>query len=103
MPIIQKITPCLWFEDQAEEAARFYTSIFRNSKIVGIARYGAAGYEIHRKPAGSVLTVAFELDGQPFTALNGGPAFKFNEAVSFQVSCKTQAELDYYWDKLSKG
>lgn len=103
MQVIQKITPCLWFDDQAEEAVKFYTVIFRNSKIVNIARYGEAGREIHRKPAGSVMTVAFELDGQPFTALNGGPVFKFNEAISFQINCETQEEVDYYWEKLSEG
>jgi predicted 3-demethylubiquinone-9 3-methyltransferase (glyoxalase superfamily) len=103
MQHIQKITPCLWFDDQAEEAAKFYTSIFRNSKIVNISRYGEAGQEVHGKPAGSVLTVAFELDGQTFTALNGGPMFKFNEAISFQVNCETQEEVDYYWAKLSEG
>jgi predicted 3-demethylubiquinone-9 3-methyltransferase (glyoxalase superfamily) len=103
MPLIQKISPCLWFDDQAEEAVEFYTTIFRNSKIVKVARYGEAGYEIHGKPAGTVMTVAFELDGQAFTALNGGPIFKFNEAISFQVFCETQEEVDYYWDKLSGG
>src|SRR6266511_11695 len=103
MPHIQKITPCLWFDDQAEEAAKFYASIFKNSKIVKIARYGQAGHEIHGKPAGTVMTVAFELDGQAFTALNGGPIFKFNEAISLQINCETQAEVDHYWNKLSKG
>jgi predicted 3-demethylubiquinone-9 3-methyltransferase (glyoxalase superfamily) len=103
MQNVQKITPCLWFDDQAEEAAKFYTSIFSNSKITGISRYGEAGHEVHGRPAGSVLTVTFELDGQTFTALNGGPVFKFNEAISFQVSCKTQQEADYYWEKLSEG
>ena len=103
MQVIQKITPCLWFDDQAEEAVEFYTSIFRNSKIVKIARYGEAGHEVHGKPAGTVMTVAFELDGQAFTALNGGPMFKFNEAISFQVNCETQEEVDYYWEKLSEG
>ena len=103
MQVIQKITPCLWFDDQAEEAVKFYTVIFRNSKIVNIARYGEAGREIHRKPAGSVMIVAFELDGQPFTALNSGPVFKFNEAISFQINCETQEEVDYYWEKLSEG
>ena len=103
MQVIQKIAPCLWFDDQAEEAVKFYTVIFRNSKIVNIARYGEAGREIHRKPAGSVMTVVFELDGQPFTALNGGPVFKFNEAISFQINCETQEEVDYYWEKLSEG
>ena len=100
---MQKITPCLWFDDQAEEAARFYTGIFKNSRIVEVTRYGEAGREIHGKAAGTVMAVAFELDGQPFTALNGGPEFKFNEAISFQVGCKTQEEVDYYWEKLSAG
>jgi predicted 3-demethylubiquinone-9 3-methyltransferase (glyoxalase superfamily) len=103
MPLIQKITPCLWFDDQAEEAAKFYTGIFRSSKINKISRYGKEGYEIHRRPEGSVMTVEFELDGQTFTALNGGPVFKFNEAISFQVDCATQEEVDYYWEKLSEG
>lgn len=103
MPVIQRITPCLWFDDQAEAAAGFYTAVFRNSRIVGTTRYGEAGHEIHGRPAGSVLSVEFELDGQAFTALNGGPAFKFNEAVSFQVSCASQDEVDYYWEKLSVG
>jgi predicted 3-demethylubiquinone-9 3-methyltransferase (glyoxalase superfamily) len=103
MPVIRKITPCLWFDDQAEEAAAFYTGVFKNSKIVTVSRYGEAGKEIHGKPAGSVMTVAFELEGQTFTALNGGPIFKFNEAISFQVDCETQAEVDHYWTKLSEG
>jgi predicted 3-demethylubiquinone-9 3-methyltransferase (glyoxalase superfamily) len=103
MPHVQKITPCLWFDDQAEEAVAFYTAIFRNSKIVRITRYGQAGHEIHGKPAGTVMTVAFELDGQGFTALNGGPIFRFNEAISFQVHCETQEEVDYYWKKLAEG
>jgi len=100
---LKRIAPCLWFDSEGEEAARHYTSIFSNSRIVKIVRYGDAGKEIHRRPAGSVMTVAFELDGQPFTALNGGPVFKFNEAVSLQVNCETQQEIDYYWDKLSLG
>lgn len=100
---LQKITPCLWFDTQAEDAARFYCAIFPNSRIQQISRYGEAGYEIHRKRAGSVLTVSFELAGQAFTALNGGPEFSFNEAVSFQVACDTQDELDRYWDALSAG
>lgn len=100
---MQKITPCLWFDDQAEEAAKFYTSIFRNSKIGNISRYGEAGQEVHGKTAGTVMTVAFELDGQTFTALNGGPIFQFNEAISLQVDCETQEEVDYYWEKLSEG
>jgi predicted 3-demethylubiquinone-9 3-methyltransferase (glyoxalase superfamily) len=103
MAILQRITPCLWFDDQAEAAAGFYTSIFRNSKIVNVSRYGEAGREVHGKPAGTVLTVAFELDGQTFTALNGGPVFTFNEAISFQINCDTQEEVDYYWGQLSKG
>ncbi|HSF32716.1 MAG TPA: VOC family protein [Candidatus Tectomicrobia bacterium] len=103
MQRVQRITPCLWFDDQAEEAVAFYTAIFGNSKIVSILRYGEAGYEVHGKPAGTVMTVAFELDGQAFTALNGGPMFKFNEAISFQVNCETQEEVDYYWEKLTDG
>ncbi|WP_255398787.1 VOC family protein [Nitrosovibrio sp. Nv6] len=103
MESTQKITPCLWFDDQAEEAAEFYTGIFRNSKILNISRYGEAGHEIHGKPAGTVMTVTFKLEGQAFTALNGGPSFKFNEAISFQVDCETQEEVDYYWEKLSEG
>ena len=103
MPSIQRISPCLWFDDQAEAAARFYTAIFRNSRIVNISRYGEAGREVHGKPPGTVLAVAFELDGHAFTALNGGPVFTFNEAISFQVNCQTQDEVDYYWAKLSEG
>jgi predicted 3-demethylubiquinone-9 3-methyltransferase (glyoxalase superfamily) len=103
LQVIQKVTPCLWFDDQAEEAVEFYTAIFRNSKIVNVARYGEVGHEVHGKPAGTVMVVAFELDGQAFTALNGGPMFKFNEAISFQVKCETQEEVDYYWEKLSEG
>lgn len=103
MQVIQKITPCLWFDDQAEEAVEFYTAIFSNSQIVNITRYGEAGHEIHGKPAGTIMTVAFELNGQPFTALNGGPTFQFNEAISFQVICQTQEEVDNYWEKLSVG
>ena len=102
MPV-QRISPCLWFDNQGEEAAKFYTGIFRNSKIVSVARYGEAGREIHGKPPGTAMTVAFELDGQRFTALNGGPVFKFNEAISFQVNCETQEEVDYYWERLSEG
>ena len=100
---MQKITPCLWFDSNAEEAANFYISIFKNSKIGKISRYGKEGYEIHGKPEGTVLTVEFELNGQTFTALNGGPVFRFNEAISFQVQCKSQNEVDYYCQKLSKG
>ena len=100
---MEKITPCLWFDNNAEEAVNFYTAIFKNSKIGKISRYGKEGYEIHGKPEGTVLTVEFELNGQRFTALNGGPLFKFNEAISFQVGCESQEELDYYWEKLSEG
>jgi predicted 3-demethylubiquinone-9 3-methyltransferase (glyoxalase superfamily) len=103
MQVVQKISPCLWFDDQGEEAARFYTGIFPNSKIVNVSRYGEAGREIHGKAPGTVMTVAFVLDGQAFTALNGGPIFKFNEAISLQISCENQAEVDHYWDKLSQG
>lgn len=100
---MQKLTPCLWFDSNAEEAVKFYTSIFKKSKIGKIARYGKAGYEIHGKRAGTVMTIEFELNGQPFTALNGGAVFTFNEAISFQVFCRSQKEIDYYWAKLSKG
>ena len=103
MRVTQRIAPCLWFDNQAEEAANFYVSVFPNSKIVRIARYSDAGKETHRRPAGSVMTVEFELDGQAFTALNGGPVFTFNEAISLQVNCDTQEEIDHYWDKLTKG
>lgn len=96
---MRKISPFLWFDTQAEEAARFYVSIFRNSRIVNVTRYGAAG----PGPAGSVMTVEFELEGQSFIALNGGPQFRFTEAVSFSVDCETQAEVDAYWGKLTAG
>jgi len=96
---MQKITPFLWFDDQAEEAANFYVSIFGNSKIVGVARYGEAG----PGPKGSVMTVTFQLDGHEFIALNGGPQFKFTEAISFVVNCETQEEVDELWEKLSEG
>jgi predicted 3-demethylubiquinone-9 3-methyltransferase (glyoxalase superfamily) len=99
----RKITPCLWFDTQAEEAAQFYVSIFKNSKINAISRYPKAGQEIHGKPPGSVMTVAFEIDGQVFVALNGGPQFKFNEAVSFQINCETQEEIDHFWNKLTEN
>ncbi len=99
----QKITPFLWFDTQAEEAAKFYTSIFENSRITRISRYGKVEREVHGKEAGSVLTVEFEIEGQAFIALNGGPHFKFNEAVSFQVMCETQDAIDYFWSKLSAG
>ena len=103
MPSVQRIVPFLWFDDQAEEAAELYTAVFPNSRILTVTRYGEAGKEIHGGPRGSVMTVAFELDGQTFTALNGGPLFKFTEAVSFQVECDTQAEIDHYWAKLVRG
>jgi predicted 3-demethylubiquinone-9 3-methyltransferase (glyoxalase superfamily) len=100
---IQPISPCLWFDGQAEEAARFYVSVFKKGKVKTITHYPKAGHEIHQKLAGTVLTVEFELNGQRFLALNGGPNFKFNEAVSLMVLCETQAEIDYYWDKLTAG
>jgi predicted 3-demethylubiquinone-9 3-methyltransferase (glyoxalase superfamily) len=100
---MQKITPNLWFDNQAEEAVAFYISVFKNSKITGVTRYGKAGAEASGMPKGSVLTVAFELEGQKFIALNGGPVFKFNESISFIVDCKTQKEVDYYWEKLTEG
>jgi predicted 3-demethylubiquinone-9 3-methyltransferase (glyoxalase superfamily) len=103
MATLQRITSCLWFTDQAEEAARFYAGIFPNSKIGRITRYGTAGQETHRRPPGSVMTVEFELDGNHFTGLNGGPVFRFNEAISFQVLCETQAEIDRYWNQLGAG
>lgn len=100
---IKKITPCLWFDTQAEDAAAFYVSVFKDSKITAVSRYPEAGQDIHGKPPGSVMVVAFELNGQSFTALNGGPIFKLSEAVSFQIDCATQEEVDYYWDKLREG
>ena len=100
---MEKITPCLWFNGNAEEAVKFYASVFRKSKIRRIARFGKEGFKIHGGRAGTVLTIEFELNGQTYVALNGGPQFKFNEAVSFQVFCKTQKEIDYYWTKLSAG
>lgn len=100
--MIHKITTCLWFDNQAEEAAIFYTSIFRNSKIEKISYYGKEGFEFHGREEGSVMTVSFTIDDQPFTALNGGPVFKFNESVSLQVFCSTQDEIDYYWDRLTE-
>jgi predicted 3-demethylubiquinone-9 3-methyltransferase (glyoxalase superfamily) len=100
---MQKISPCLWFDDQGEEAAKFYTSIFKDSKIGDVTRYGKEGYEIHGREEGTVMTVEFEIEGQKFLALNGGPIFKFNEAISFQVYCETQEEVDYHWEKLSEG
>ena len=103
MARIQRITPCLWFDRQAEEAVNFYMSVFANSRITTVSRYGEAGREIHGGTPGNVLTIAFELDGAAFTALNGGPHFKFNEAISLQVYCDTQQEIDHYWSRLSEG
>jgi predicted 3-demethylubiquinone-9 3-methyltransferase (glyoxalase superfamily) len=99
----QRFSTCLWFDHQGEQAARFYTGIFKNSKINAIMRYGEAGKEIHGRKPGSVMTVEFELDGRSFLALNGGPLFKFTEAISLIVNCKTQKEVDYYWRRLSAG
>ena len=99
----KRFTINLWFDNQAEDAAKFYTGIFKNSRIGNIARYGKAGYEIHQRPEGSIMTVEFELDGERFLALNGGPLFKFNEAVSFIINCDGQEEVDYYWDRLTAG
>ena len=101
--MIRQIAPCLWFDNQAEEAAGFYTSIFSDSKIETVSRYGKEGFEFHGQPEGTAITVSFQINGQSFTALNGGPMFKFNEAVSFQVFCETQEEIDNYWNKLSEG
>jgi predicted 3-demethylubiquinone-9 3-methyltransferase (glyoxalase superfamily) len=103
MASVQKITPFLWFADQAEEAAKYYCSIFKNSKITRTSRYPEAGKEVHRRTPGSVMVVDFELEGQQFSALNGGPAFKFTEAISLMVNCKDQKEIDYYWEKLGAG
>jgi predicted 3-demethylubiquinone-9 3-methyltransferase (glyoxalase superfamily) len=100
---MKKITPCLWFDNQAEEAATFYTSIFPDSQITAITRYTQVGREIHGREEGAVMTVEFEINGQPFTALNGGPMFRFSEAISFQVRCQGQEEIDDYWEKLGAG
>src|SRR5438067_7964526 len=100
---IQPIHPCLWFDSQAEEAAKFYVSVFKDAKILQVSRYPAVGQEIHGREPGSVMTVEFTLNGTTFTALNGGPIFKFSEAISFQVMCRTQDEVDYYWEKLGEG
>src|SRR6266850_6274309 len=100
---MQKITPFLWFDNQAEDAAHFYVSIFKNSKIASVARYDEEGAKAAGRPKGSVMTVAFELDGQEFTALNGGPHFKFTEAISLVVNCETQEEVDHFWGRLSAG
>ena len=103
MAQVQRITPFLWFDTQAEEAAKFYTSVFKNSRIIRVSKYPNAGQEAHHKPAGSVMTVDFEIEGQPFAAINAGPEFKFTEAVSFVVHCKNQEEIDYFWEKLGAG
>ncbi len=100
---MKQLTPCLWFNTNAEEAVRFYTSIFKNSKITEITHYGNAGAEASGQPKGSVMTVAFQLNGQEFLALNGGPHFSFSPAVSFVVNCESQAEIDEFWEKLSEG
>jgi predicted 3-demethylubiquinone-9 3-methyltransferase (glyoxalase superfamily) len=103
MSQLQRISPCLWFNDQGDEAAKFYVSVFKNSRIVKMSHYSEEGKEIHQRPIGSVMTVDFELDGHSFTALNGGPIFTFNEAISFQINCENQAEIDHYWEKLGEG
>jgi predicted 3-demethylubiquinone-9 3-methyltransferase (glyoxalase superfamily) len=100
---MQKITPCLWFDNNAEEAVNFYVAIFKNSKIRRVARYGESSAKVSGRPAGSVMTITFELDGQEFMALNGGPVFKFTEAISLMVNCETQEELDQMWRQLSEG
>ncbi len=100
---MQKISPCLWFDNNAEDAVQFYVSIFKNAKVGNVTRYGKEGYEIHKKKEGTVMTIDFEIEEQKFLALNGGPVFKFNEAISFQIYCGTQKEIDYYWDKLTEG
>jgi predicted 3-demethylubiquinone-9 3-methyltransferase (glyoxalase superfamily) len=99
--MVNQITTCLWFDNQAEEACNFYTSIFKDSKIESISRYGKEGFEFHGQQEGTVMTVNFKINGQSFTALNGGPIFKFNESVSFQIFCENQEEIDYYWEKLT--
>lgn len=103
MPSKQKISPCLWFSDQAEEAANYYVGIFKNARVSNVTGYSEVGQEVHGRPPGSVMTVDFELDGSSFTALNGGPIFTFNEAVSLQVFCDDQKEIDYFWDRLGAG
>ena len=103
MATMNKITSNLWFDSQAEEAANFYVSVFKNANIGRITKFSDEGYEIHKRPAGSIMTVEFFLEGQAFLALNGGPIFKFNEAISFIINCETQEEIDYYWEKLTEG
>lgn len=99
----QKIAPCLWFDSEAEDAAKFYVSVFKNSRIVSLSRYGEEGFEIHGRKAGTVMSVEFELEGLRFVGLNGGPHFKFDEAISFQIYCDDQKEVDYFWSKLTEG
>jgi predicted 3-demethylubiquinone-9 3-methyltransferase (glyoxalase superfamily) len=103
MADLRKITPCLWFDGQAKDAAKHYVSIFDNAKIGKISRYGEEGHEIHGREPGSVMVVEFELEGQKFVGLNGGPQFTFSEAISFQIDCKDQGEVDYFWERLSEG
>ena len=103
MASLHKIRPCLWFDNQAEEAANFYVGIFKNARITKTTHFSEVGQEIHQHPAGSVMTVDFDLDGVSFTALNGGPMFTFTEAISLQVDCADQAEVDYFWEKLGEG
>jgi predicted 3-demethylubiquinone-9 3-methyltransferase (glyoxalase superfamily) len=103
MAKVHDIVPCLWFDDQAEEAARYYTAIFKTGRVLKVTRYSEVGQETHHRPPGSVMTVEFEINGKTFTALNGGPEFKFNEAISLQVICEDQQEVDYYWEKLRAG
>ena len=104
MPTIrQKVSPCLWFDTQAEQAANFYVSVFKNGRIKSVSRYGEAGRDVHGKESGSVMVVDFEIEGQTFTALNGGPHFKFSEAISFQVMCDSQDEIDHFWNALTEG
>ena len=100
---MQKITPFLWFDNNAEEAAKFYTSIFKNSKIIDVTRYGEAGAEVSGRPKGTVMVITFQLNGQEFIALNGGPQFAFSPAISFVVNCAAQEEIDEFWEKLSEG
>lgn len=100
---VQKITPFLWFDGRAEEAVNFYVSVFRNSRIVSMSRYGEAGQDLHGQKPGTVMNVEFEIEGQSFIALNGGPHFRFNPAISFVIHCGSQAEVDYYWDRLADG
>ncbi|RAW00001.1 VOC family protein [Pseudochryseolinea flava] len=103
MATVQKITPNLWFDHEGEDAAKFYVSIFKNAKLGRVTRYTEEGFEVHKRPAGSVMTVEFEIEGQAFLALNGGPFVKFNESISFMINCNTQQEVDYYWERLGEG